>query len=249
MREQAVADRLLGIAADPVTGSQRRILAEIATMYEREGAIVDGRGRPLWSGCAHARDCWRVVSPSRRIGSDLPTDDLDEQGGICLPWVGPTYTPGGVAMLAINLRMDSPDDGGLETEHHVAHHQLTELARGAKKIYQSDFAFFTVTALAIVSAWKSGDDPCLLPGELSILRPSVLLVFGSDPRWAMGRLGAEGLDHERAPKLRFGKLNLHAESMELLCLPHPQARGGAFKRALESLRDELRQRTRGDSQS
>jgi hypothetical protein len=129
-------------------GEQLRLLTELQGLYEREGLIEDGETHPLWACCPHAADCWRAPiahRPSARNG----------RSGVALPWVGPHYQPGGVAVIAINLR----DAGGLLQEYEITCEtagepsQLNRLAAGYRTAHGSRFAYGSTRSASVVLDW------------------------------------------------------------------------------------------------
>jgi hypothetical protein len=75
----------------PPTEHQLALLASIRALHRANG-LLDPWGSPR-DQCLSGGECWRECSPASH----------EHQGGVPLPYVGPDYTPGGVAVVGINL--------------------------------------------------------------------------------------------------------------------------------------------------
>ena len=134
-------------------GTQVRLLAEVAGLYEQTGLIVDGDTPPLWECCPMGEDCWRSAR-------DVRPEHAHGRGGISLPWIGPRYRPGGVAVIAINLR----DAGGLLEEYAITcvtageGSQLNRLAAGDRKAHGSRIAYASARSAAAIRDWSVGNE-------------------------------------------------------------------------------------------
>lgn len=108
----------------PLTKSQVEMTQAFAALYEQHTLIVDSAAPALWTCCVHSDDCWRDAADLR------PDPDHGGDGGLSLPWVGPDYRPGGVAVLGINHN----DASGLAVGFELARMDKLALAEGWKRI-------------------------------------------------------------------------------------------------------------------
>ena len=132
-------------------GEQLRMLSGLTRIYASEGLIRGVRAAPLWACCPQAPDCWKAAAahrPPRR----------DDRSGISLPWIGPEYQRGGVAIIAINLR----DAGGLLREYEITCEsagdgsQLSRLAAGFRTAHGSRLGYGSTRSAASVLDWLEG---------------------------------------------------------------------------------------------
>lgn len=138
-------------AVDLPRGAQLRLLTSIAGLYERHGLVVDGATPRLWDCCPLAHECWRQALDAR-------PRDAGERSGISLPWIGPAYRRGGVAVLALNLR----DAGGIVAEYEITCRtggdgsQLSNLAAGRRTAHGSRIAYASSRSAAAIQDWLAG---------------------------------------------------------------------------------------------
>jgi len=165
-------------------GKQAQLLARVAGLYERTGLIADGRTPALWKCCPRSEDCWRAALDSR-------PRDVRGRAGVTLPWIGPEYREGGVAVLLINLR----DAGGLFAEYEITCEtsgegsQLNELAAGKRKALGSRAAYGSARSAAAIQDWIAGDEICdredpreLVPALKSTVRLQAVKCSPQDGR-------------------------------------------------------------------
>ncbi len=154
-------------------GRQARLLARVAGLYERTGLIANGRTPALWKCCPLGEACWRSALDSRPV-------NVCGRAGVTLPWIGPEYREGGVAVILINLR----DAGGLLAEYEITCEtsgggsQLNELAAGKRRALGSRVAYASARSAAAIQDWIAGDEICDRdePRELvSVLKSTVRL--------------------------------------------------------------------------
>lgn len=64
---------------------------------------------PLHSVCPSATACWERIAEEKRPHGVGQFDPASQKGCMILPWVGPRYRRGGVAVLGMNLRYAGAD--------------------------------------------------------------------------------------------------------------------------------------------
>lgn len=145
-----------------VSRAQLALLQAYANLYEKHGLIADGIAAPLWRCCPNRRDCWRSARFSR------PKAPL---GGISLPWVGPRYETGGIAVLGMNFN----DASGLTMATQLARYETGALEAGTVKMtydhpgYRgSNFAYCSTRSAALVLDLLAGGPITdrRMPGDL-----------------------------------------------------------------------------------
>ena len=80
----------------------------------------------------------------RVLGQTLPhaPGSGGPDGSLCLPWIGPRYTPGGVAIVALNMNISPEDNTDRIYEYWISYEQhIHWLAAGYQKNDGSRFAF------------------------------------------------------------------------------------------------------------
>jgi hypothetical protein len=141
-------DRRVVDADDVPRGSQLELLASLASSYAELGLLVDGTEPPLWRCCPNAAGCWRGNTAERPSAAG-------GRAGVSLPWVGPHYWPGGVAVLGMNLR----DAGGLLVEYEIScrsggeQSQLARLDAGYREAHGSPFGYRATRSAAAALDW------------------------------------------------------------------------------------------------
>jgi hypothetical protein len=138
---------------DIPSGEQLELLTELSSLYTQRGLLAeDGSQPPLWRCCTNRSSCWRD-------NVDCRPPEADGRSGISLPYIGPSYRPGGVVVVGLNLR----DAGGLLEEYAITcsfpgePSQLNELVRGRRKIHGSTFGYRTTRSAAAVLDAIDGD--------------------------------------------------------------------------------------------
>jgi uracil DNA glycosylase superfamily protein len=130
---------------------QAALLAQVAGVYERRGLIADREAPPLWDCCPRSSECWRSALDARPAPAG-------GRAGISLPWIGPTYRLGGVAVVALNLR----DAGGLFVEYEITcvtageASQINSMASGRRMAHGSRMAYASARSAAAIQDWASG---------------------------------------------------------------------------------------------
>jgi hypothetical protein len=125
-------------------GDQAGLLIRLLDLYESKsdegkGLLPGGRPKALCNVCPNADECWAGAKraacrePRSRAGGED-----DENGAICLPWVGPKYEVGGVVVVGINPNVSPDDYTDLLTEHgiswdYVSQFRLARRARGGSR--------------------------------------------------------------------------------------------------------------------
>ncbi len=132
---------------------QGKMLLRLLDVYERLGLLRDERPAPLCQICPNAKACW--ASAEAKVRREPPDDcgEDNEDGSVCLPWVGPEYRAGGVVVLGINphiapgkRRHDYTD---LLIEHSITwNHYVANFSRGIKAEGGSRFAFASMRSAA-----------------------------------------------------------------------------------------------------
>ena len=130
-------------------GRQLDLLVQLATGYQARGLLDVVQPRPMWDCCAHGRECWKPRRLIPRRSSKVNC------GQITLPWVGPLYEPGGVAVLAINLHNAS----GWLTEFEITcssagcpdhPSQIGSFEAGRRRAHRSPFAYGSTRTAAML---------------------------------------------------------------------------------------------------
>ncbi len=118
MDADVLTTRLVRSKAPPPTAKQLEMLLALCKVYEDAGVLSGDPLPALHRVCPHAGECWKGVEGKRAHG--VGAFDADsEKGCMLLPWVGPAYRPGGVAVLGMNLRY-AGGDWELAMEHRIA---------------------------------------------------------------------------------------------------------------------------------
>ncbi len=104
MTPEELNRRLVQSYARPAEGQQLALLLELADFHEKSGLMGAGPLPALHRVCPTAKECWKGISEDARPTGTRSIDPQSEAGCIVLPWVGPMYRPGGVAVLGLNLR-------------------------------------------------------------------------------------------------------------------------------------------------
>jgi hypothetical protein len=108
-----------GVKLDQPRDRQLDLLVEVLLLYRRKGVVdgVTGLAPPV--ACANRRECWAGKKEFAKEGHPP----------IALPYIGPAYKPGGVAMLGMNLN----DAGNLLGEFEITALNLQDLAKPLAK--------------------------------------------------------------------------------------------------------------------
>lgn len=111
--------------------------------YASKGLFRGEEALPLHCDCPAAPDCWEGESayPPRHEAS------------ISIPWCGPDYRSGGVAVVAINMNKY----GGLGAHWWIRLERIRELRRGRHRAF--DYRLGTFVALALASLGGAPLDP------------------------------------------------------------------------------------------
>lgn len=111
--------------------------------YASKGLLRGEEALPLHCDCPAAPDCWEGESayPPRHEAS------------ISIPWCGPDYRSGGVAVVAINMNKY----GGLGAHWWIRLERIRELRRGRHRAF--DYRLGTFVALALASLGGAPLDP------------------------------------------------------------------------------------------
>jgi hypothetical protein len=126
----------------PPRGQQAQLLLGLIGVYVRHGLLGAGDPEPLCRVCPNQAVCWATLPEARRDG---PYDN----GSVCLPWVGPTYAPGGVAVIGINPNFAAGDYTDFLAEHSISYGQhIASLSAGHEKNGGSRFAYGSMRAAA-----------------------------------------------------------------------------------------------------
>jgi hypothetical protein len=153
-RDDLLRSAFLELGLAEPTGVQLEILSRLVDFYERRGVLRGMEALPLWEACACAGPCWKKLPLEYRPGLD-PSDPWN--GGIPLPWIGPSYRSHGVVVVGINLREAS----GLLIEYEIALEecgQIDVLRNGGYKPHDSWWAYRSSrTAAAVMRSLESAD--------------------------------------------------------------------------------------------
>jgi hypothetical protein len=140
---------------------QARLLLRVLDVYERK-ALLNERGAvaALCQICPHSEACWPPAPNDERREPTQRYGDDDEDGGLCLPWIGPEYDTGGVVVLGINLNFRPRDYTELLSEHAITWKSATQFAVGAKAEGGSRFGFAAMRSAAALLDWLEGKPVC-----------------------------------------------------------------------------------------
>jgi hypothetical protein len=101
-------------------GLQRRLIDELAALYERKGLMSGVSAPPLYNCCPNAHACWKNRDEWRPTGG---------WSGVSLPWIGPDYPERGVVVvLGINMNQY----GGPPAAFVLASYEHEHFGRGRK---------------------------------------------------------------------------------------------------------------------
>ena len=110
-------------------GEQASLLLELLDTYRTEGLNYRRGGVALCDICPNSTSCWRGLEPSARRRPTAVRHQ--ENGGIILPWIGPRYKIGGVAVIGINPNIAIDDYTFLLIEHGISwEHYIATFERG-----------------------------------------------------------------------------------------------------------------------
>ncbi len=124
------------------------LLAELAALYASKGLLAGLENPPLDVVCPHCASCWAGAGDARP-----PREE--GRSGISLPWVGPDYRAGGVAILGLNLN----DAGALDIEYQISsgfedgQSVAERLAGGHRTAHNSPFGYRSLRSAAAVEDW------------------------------------------------------------------------------------------------
>jgi hypothetical protein len=151
VKPDELADRIERGGGRRPAGKQLALLGELVELYERAGLITEGIPEALWRCCPERDACWLPEQWAERPGfSDA--EPRSEKGCMFAPWVGPAYEPGGVCVVAVNLRYDG-GDWDLAVEHLIATGhggQEERLRAGRRRAHRSSFAWRSLRGAAAV---------------------------------------------------------------------------------------------------
>lgn len=123
-------------------GEQARMLLGLLDVYERVGLLRKGRPVALCQICRHAKTCWAGAMPGTSREPNGPFGEDDEDGSVCLPWVGPQYRPGRLVVLGINPNIARRDYTDLLIEHGIVwDHWIARFREGLRAEGGSRFGF------------------------------------------------------------------------------------------------------------
>lgn len=140
---------------DTPAGTSLTLLAETAETYRRHGVLGPDIEPALYDCCPNRAACWPPSMDAKRPPS------TGGRAAIALPWVGPKYRPGGVAVLAMNLK----DAGGLLAEYGITCRtggdpgvsQISALEHGRVKAHRSTIAYASARAAAAALAYVASE--------------------------------------------------------------------------------------------
>lgn len=168
MDEEELRARIARVNVEPPTDAgQMRLLLQLTDFYRESGLLPDGLAPSLARSCPNASSCWSTKRVQERPHGRDKVDTDSEKGCIFLPWVGPAYRPGGVAVLGMNLRY-AGGDWPFATEWNIVlspiHGQLVSLRNG-RRAHGSNWAYATMTDVANVLRTQRGEKGIEKPGR------------------------------------------------------------------------------------
>jgi hypothetical protein len=111
-------------------GAPATLLIALMRLYSDRGLLDVANPRPLCEICPNAETCWNTARDALR------------EGEMCLPWIGPRYKAGGVAIVAVNPNLDPEDTSELLLEYWISYERhIATLRRGDKSDERSRFAY------------------------------------------------------------------------------------------------------------
>jgi hypothetical protein len=124
-------------------GDQAKTLVSLLDLYAEHNLFPQDRIRPLCVVCPNKDDCWARGRGSRRRSRD-------EDGAICLPWVGRDYGPQGVVTIGINPNISERNGRtDLLIEHAITWDwHIDGLDRGLRANKGSRFAYGAMRSAA-----------------------------------------------------------------------------------------------------
>jgi hypothetical protein len=136
------------------TERQLALLEQVVSLHQRNGVIAGMSPLSPPEHCVHGRECWH--------GCPRP----EWQGDVPLPWVGPTYTPGGVATIGLNLN----DASGLLIEYEITERDFRSFRVGGSGASPRPSRFAQRSAYSARALLRTIDDdrPGQGSGELSL---------------------------------------------------------------------------------
>jgi hypothetical protein len=134
--------------------------------------------KPLCQVCVNRDPCWQSAPDARR-------ESADGDGSLCLPWIGPRYQPGGVAIVGVNPNIGYEDQTDLTSEYWISYDQhIRYLAAGYRRT-PSRFAYGAYRSAAALLDAAAGRpitdrDPDQLPD--AVLRTARLQAVKCVPK-------------------------------------------------------------------
>ncbi len=182
------------------------MLLALCKVYEDAGVLSGDPLPTLHQVCSQASECWKGVESDKRAHGVGAFDAGSEKGCMFLPWVGPAYHPGGVAVLGMNLRY-AGGDWELAMEHRIAVEpgcgQEAKLRSQGGRAHRSYWSKGTMRDVAAVlrSARSASAIDTKDPNELAdaLLASARLQAVKCSP--IGGRSSPEPAMSERCPRL------------------------------------------------
>jgi hypothetical protein len=111
-------------------GAPAKLLMALMRLYSDRGLLDVTNPQPLCEICPNAEPCWNTARDALR------------EGEMCLPWIGPRYKAGGVAIVAVNPNLATEDASELLLEHWISYDRhIATLRRGDEYDERSRFAY------------------------------------------------------------------------------------------------------------
>jgi uracil-DNA glycosylase len=158
-----------------VTPFRVEVLAKITAIYRAEGVLVDEFAPALHRACPNARGCW--AGAEHRMAEGGEVCGPSQPGSIFWPWVGESYRPGGVCLVAWNINY-AGDWWSIAEEYAIARAKFNELAAG-RRASRNGSKFGYRSSAAAMAALASRD------GETAVVDPDARAAPAALERVAM----------------------------------------------------------------
>lgn len=127
-------------------GEQARLLLQLVALYRRRKLLTSDPAPALCDVCENREHCWAEAKGRERRRPHDPTND--ENGSVCLPWVGARYKRGGLVILGINPNVAPDDSTDLLVEHGISWKHITSFRDGKRGENGSRFGYASVRSAA-----------------------------------------------------------------------------------------------------
>ena len=165
VRDLAAVFADYGLPAERIPrGTPAKLLLRLSRLYARHGLIDVEHPKPLCQLCVNRDPCWESAPDARREGAD-------GDGSLCLPWIGPGYQPGGVAIVGVNPNISYEEQTDLTSEYWISYDQHVRYLAAGYSRTPSRFAYGAYRSAAALLDAAAGRpitdrDPDQLPDSV-----------------------------------------------------------------------------------